>query len=190
MIIDGGILAGGRASRMGGLDKGLQVFRGQPMAQWVADALSPHVDTLWINTHTNQQEYKNISAYLCADLVSGQPGPLAGLQSLLHHTRAEYLLTSPCDTPLLGPIYAERMLATLQSLQSTDNPPVLAVKACGRFHCLHLCVPKSCLTSLTNYLSNGQQKVFTWLESLDIVWVDFTDVASNFDNINYQHQLD
>ncbi len=188
--IDGGILAGGRSSRMGGEDKGLKLLNGQPMVQHVADAMRNHVDKLWINCAPEQVGYEGFSPYICRDMVGAYQGPLAGLHSLLSASKADYVLTSPCDTPYLSEVYAQRMLSHLQQQSSAGNPRVLlGAKASGRFHCLHLCVPTSVLHSLTAFLANGQHKVFNWLNSLHIQWVDFTDHAQDFDNINSPQQL-
>jgi len=44
--ITGVILAGGRGSRMGGVDKGLQLLHGRPMIAHVLARLAPQVDAL------------------------------------------------------------------------------------------------------------------------------------------------
>lgn len=43
------VLAGGRATRMGGVNKGLVPFKDKPMAAWVIEALSQQTSTIWVS---------------------------------------------------------------------------------------------------------------------------------------------
>ena len=49
--ITGLILAGGKARRMGGIDKGLIAFKGQPMVTHVIKHLSTQVGAILINAN-------------------------------------------------------------------------------------------------------------------------------------------
>ena len=55
--VTGIVLAGGQGSRMGGVDKGLQVFRGKPMVAHVIERLAPQVDEVIINANRNVEAY-------------------------------------------------------------------------------------------------------------------------------------
>ena len=77
--ITGLVLAGGRGSRMGGADKGLQPLRGRPLAQHAIERLRPPVGPLWVSANRHADAYAALGVPVCADTVPGQPGPLAGL---------------------------------------------------------------------------------------------------------------
>ena len=116
--ITGCVLAGGRGMRMGGVDKGLQLFHGQPLAQQVLQRLAPQVGPLLINANRNTDAYaalaRPLAAQLCADALPDYPGPLAGFLAGLTQCHTPWLLCVPCDTPLLPTDLAQRMIAAHQ----------------------------------------------------------------------------
>src|SRR5574342_218056 len=95
--ITGVILAGGQGRRMGGVDKGLKLLRGRPMAQWVIERLEPQVDELLINANQNLETYERFGYRVIPDEVEGFAGPLAGLQRGLAEARHPLVATAPCD---------------------------------------------------------------------------------------------
>lgn len=186
LIIDGGILAGGLASRMHGEDKGLQVFKDKPMATWVYNVLSPHLRNVIINCNRNQAEYSKLSEYINTDTISGFPGPLAGIISIMEASDADYFLISPCDTPLLNVNYPKRMLDFLykEHTQSNGKPLVFAVDTGDKQQPLHVCISKAYKSSLRDYLSKGEHRVMKWMKENKAIWLDFSDIAESFKNFN------
>ncbi len=84
--VTGLVLAGGQGSRMGGVDKGLQPFRGRPMVAHVIERLAPQVDELLINANRNSDEYARFGHRVIADEIAGFAGPLAGFErGLVEH---------------------------------------------------------------------------------------------------------
>ncbi|MFP4595882.1 molybdenum cofactor guanylyltransferase, partial [Ralstonia sp.] len=77
--ITGLILAGGRGSRMGGVDKGLQVFQGAPMAMHTLMRLSPQVGHVLINANRNLAAYESFGVPVVVDSMPDFAGPLAGI---------------------------------------------------------------------------------------------------------------
>src|SRR6059058_5198121 len=98
--VTGVILAGGRGSRMGGADKGLQNFRGMPMAMFTLLRLAPQVGELMINANRNLAAYESFGVPVWPDSLADYAGPLAGFLTGLEHCETPYLVTAPCDTPL------------------------------------------------------------------------------------------
>lgn len=186
--VDAGILAGGRGQRMGGQDKGLVLFEGMPMAQHVYNALVPHVSKVWINCNRNQQRYHSISPYLCSDEAQDFSGPLAGLVSILSASTADFIITSPCDTPFICTDYCLRMLSVLaQNLRgcSASDSPLVLVARCGeKVHPLHLCLSRQTLDGLKTCLQHGELKVFAWLNSMQPIYVEFEANDLQFRNLN------
>ena len=97
--ISGLILAGGRGTRMGGIDKGLQLHLGVPLAQHALERLRPQVAALLLNANRNLPTYQAMGVPVWPDEMPDFPGPLAGMLAGLTHCRTPYLVTVPCDSP-------------------------------------------------------------------------------------------
>src|SRR5665213_1132642 len=97
--ITGLVLAGGRGSRMGGVDKGLQEYHGMALAQHALNRLAPQVGRAMINANRNLDVYRSMGVPVWADESADYPGPLAGMLAGLAHCETPYLATVPCDTP-------------------------------------------------------------------------------------------
>ncbi|MBZ0115608.1 MAG: NTP transferase domain-containing protein, partial [Sandaracinaceae bacterium] len=100
--ITGIVLAGGRGSRMGGLDKGLQNHKGVPLALHALLRLQPQVGPLMINANRNLSAYESMGVPVWPDVQADYPGPLAGVLVGLERCETPYLVTVPCDTPMVG----------------------------------------------------------------------------------------
>jgi len=97
--ITGLVLAGGRGSRMGGVDKGLQLFHGTPLALHTLQRLQSQVGICLINANRNLPTYESYGVPVWPDALADYPGPLAGFLTGLEHCATPYLMTVPCDTP-------------------------------------------------------------------------------------------
>ncbi len=86
---------------MGGVDKGLQQIDGMPMVQHVLNRLQPQVGKLLINANRHLDDYKGFGVPICSDSITGFVGPLAGIHAALLQTNTPYLVSVPCDSPLL-----------------------------------------------------------------------------------------
>jgi molybdopterin-guanine dinucleotide biosynthesis protein A len=118
------VLAGGRGSRMGGVDKGLQAFNGSPLVahalqRLLGDASTPpQVGHVLINANRNLAQYAAFGAPVWPDAQDDFAGPLAGFLTGLAHCTTPYLLTVPCDTPLFPLDLAQRMAQALHAQQA------------------------------------------------------------------------
>ena len=99
MAISSIILSGGRATRMGGVDKGLVLLQQQPLVKYVISRLTPQVDEILINANREIAQYQHLGYEVLQDETSDFIGPLAGFSLGLKHSKYEYLLTVPCDSP-------------------------------------------------------------------------------------------
>src|SRR3954469_19063590 len=111
--VTGLVLAGGRGTRMGGADKGLQNFRGMPMAMFTVLRLAPQVGELMINANRNLAAYESFGTPVWPDVIADYAGPLAGFLTGLEHCDTPYLATAPCDTPLFPTDLVARLGAAL-----------------------------------------------------------------------------
>lgn len=196
--ITGLILAGGRGTRMGRVDKGLQPFRGTTMIAHVLRRLAPQVDTVAINANRNLPQYQaaaGADTVVMPDQMSGFEGPLAGLQAGLHYCATELLLTAPCDSPFLPADLAERLYAALESgdadlavavTMETDEQEGGAPYR--QPHPVFSLIKASLLPQLEAYLATGARRVEGWHKSLRVAEVLFEDAAA-FSNINTLEDL-
>jgi len=187
--ISGLILAGGRGSRMGHVDKGLQAFRGTTMAAHVLARLAPQVASVAINANQNLDTYAAFGVPVWQDDLAGFAGPLAGLETGLRRCRTPYLLTAPCDSPFLPLDLGERLLAALEE-QDADlafaatAEPGMRVQA----HPVFCLVKTALLPVLSAYLAEGGRRMDGWYKDLKAVEVLFED-ADAFRNINTLDEL-
>ena len=186
--ITGLILAGGRGTRMGGVDKGLQAFRGRAMVAHVIERLAAQVGPLMINANRSIASYRDFGLPVWPDQVSGFAGPLAGIHTGLAHCSSEYLVTAPCDSPFLPQDLVQRLSDALVA-QNAD----LAVAATGegenrQSHPVFCLMKSSLLPHLTDFLQSGGRKIDTWYATLQVVEVSFSDEAA-FRNINTLDEL-
>lgn len=181
--ITGLILAGGRGTRMGTIDKGLQLFRDAPMALHVLMRLSPQVGYIMINANQNIAPYEGFGVPVWQDEMQGFAGPLAGLQTGLIHCETDYLVTAPCDSPFLPTDLVQRLA---DGLEKNNADLAVAVTGSGdtrQAHPVFCLVKASLLPHLTLYLQEGGRKFDKWYSSLAVAEVHFEDEDA-FRNIN------
>ena len=186
--ITGLILAGGRGMRMGGVDKGLQTLQGKPMIAHVIQRLQPQVDRILINANQNHERYREFNFPVWSDEKNDYAGPLAGMQAGLIHCETTYMLTVPCDTPMLPTDLVTQLATALE--KSTADIAVANTKQHDHIlrqpvFCL---MKKTVLTDLTAALERGVRKVDLWLAEKKLVDVVFDDEAA-FANINTLEEL-
>ena len=174
------ILSGGRATRMNGVDKGLVLLQNKPLIQHVIARLKPQVDEIFINANRKIKQYEAFGLPVLQDENVEFIGPLAGFKLGLQHAKHDYVLTVPCDSPLLPLDLAHRLLNSLILTKSE----VAVASSDGNTHPVFCLIKKSVLPSLTEYLASGERKVSTWQKSQQCVEVDFSDCADAFTNLN------
>ena len=181
--ITGLVLAGGRGSRMGGVDKGLQAHLGMPLAMHALLRLAPQVGEVIINANRNLAAYESMGAAVWPDALPDYPGPLAGFLAGLEHCATPYLATVPCDSPR----FPEDLVARLAARLDADDAEI-AIAATRQGGELRL-QPVFCLMratvmeSLVRFTADGRRKIDAWTETLRHAAVEFDD-ASAFVNAN------
>jgi molybdopterin-guanine dinucleotide biosynthesis protein A len=178
--ITGVILAGGRGRRLGGIDKGLAELAGRPLIEWVLDALAPQIGPLLINANRHRETYARYGMPVVADIDPGYKGPLAGMLSAMRAARTDWILTVPCDGPLLPPDLASRLITALMS----GNAPLATVIERERIHPVYSLMPVSLEEALSADLAAGTRKVADWVARLGPALADFSDRPQAFANIN------
>jgi molybdopterin-guanine dinucleotide biosynthesis protein A len=186
--ITGLVLAGGRGSRMGGVDKGLQSFRGVPMVLHVIMRLRPQVGACIVNANQNIAAYEGFGFPVMPDRLGGFEGPLAGLQVGLSHCATDYLVTAPCDSPFLPPDLVSRLAAALAAADAELALAVTDEQGRRQPQPVFCLMKVGVLPSLDAFLRDGGRKIDDWRRSLASVEVPFAD-ANAFRNINTVDEL-
>jgi len=191
--ITGLILAGGRGTRMGHVDKGLQPFRGATMVAHVMQRLAPQVGSIAINANQNLDQYAAIGAPVWPDELEGFEGPLAGLETGLRRCSTDYLVTAPCDSPFLPSDLVARLCDAMQEqgadlalaeTEEADDSGTLRIQP----HPVFALVKKSALPHLAAFLAGGGRRMDGWYGAIKVARVRFDD-ASAFRNINTLREL-
>ena len=160
------ILAGGRGSRMGGIDKGLQNFRGLPLALQTLMRLqlqSLPLQEVLINANRNLSAYESLGVPVWPESIDGFAGPLAGFLTGLERCETPLLLTVPCDTPMFPLDLVER-LYTAMAEQNADIAMAAAPEADGTVRPQPVfCLLKiDLLESLVKFTQGGGRKIDAW----------------------------
>jgi molybdopterin-guanine dinucleotide biosynthesis protein A len=181
-LITGLVLAGGRALRMDGADKGLLMLRGQPLVAHVAARLAPQVHTMMVSANRNASTYSMYGEVVEDDsALGGWQGPLAGVAAGLARARTEWVATVACDMPFL-PL---DLVARLQAAVRSHAAPAAVAMIGGRPIPVCMLVPVRMAGDLAAWLTEGtDRKVAHWLARVGCIDVAFDDVAEAFANIN------
>ena len=189
-LITGLVLAGGRGSRMGGVDKGLQQFRGIPLALHALRRLAPQCGGgVMLNANRNLEAYADFGAPVWPDRPADYAGPLAGLAAGLAHCDTPYLASVPCDSPLFPHDLIER-LATALAAADAELAIAATLDSIGAVRTQ----PVFCLLrielreSLERFIESGERQVERWTARHRGVQVEFAD-AGAFANANTLAEL-
>lgn len=190
--ITGLILAGGRGSRMGGVDKGLQNHQGMSLAMHALLRLGGQVGSLMINANRNLGAYESMGVPVWPDTLADYAGPLAGFLTGLEHCETPYLVTVPCDSPNFPDDLVQRLaqalsaedaeIAMAASYEMEGDAPRLQVQPV-------FCLMKSeLIESLVRFTQSGQRKIDKWTAMHRCVLVPFDD-GQAFANANTLEEL-
>jgi molybdenum cofactor guanylyltransferase len=186
--ITGLILCGGRGTRMGGVDKGLQNHNGIPLALHALLRLQAQVGQVMINANRNLSAYESMGAPVWTDPLADFPGPLAGWLAGLEQCRTPYLVTVPCDTP----DFPADLVARLADALVKDDAEI-AMAACledgqVRTQPVFCLLKASLLESLVVYLHAGERKIDRWTARHRCATVVFDEPRAFF-NANTPQEL-
>lgn len=181
--VTGVVLAGGKASRMGGKDKGLMLLDGKPLWQHVSDRLYPQVSSVVISANRNLNTYQESDLPVISDTLSDFPGPLAGMLSVMQQLPDEWFLFCPCDTPFIPvDLFARLDIDRFQA-------PVVWVNDGDRDHPAVALAHRSLASKISDYLIRGDRRVMVFMREVGGHSIDFSDIKSAFRNINTLEDL-
>ena len=174
------ILAGGRAARMGGIDKGMIDCGGQPLIERMLHKVEPLVENVLISANRNLEDYAAYGHPVLSDTRADFPGPLAGIERGLEACTTSHLWILPCDAPLFEAELLQRLAQVCDGSRVSAAVPNDGHYLQATFALLRTDV----LTSLHEFLAEGQRKAGDWLLSLHAAQVDCADHPEWFMNIN------
>lgn len=174
------ILAGGKARRMGGEDKGLIELNDRPLLDYIITALKPQAGDIMVNANRNQERYRAFGYPVIEDILGDYFGPLAGMATGMQATARPYLLTVPCDSPFLP----THLAATLYHAMRSENAELGVAHDGERMQPVFALLHCSLLPDLLAYLDGGGRKIDTWYARHRLALADFSASAEMFLNLN------
>ncbi|ECG8591513.1 molybdenum cofactor guanylyltransferase MobA [Salmonella enterica subsp. salamae] len=181
--ITGVVLAGGKARRMGGADKGLLELDGKPLWRHVADALAPQVATVIINANRHLDIYQASGLQVIPDSIADFPGPLAGILSVFQQAEGDWFLFCPCDNPYIPDNLADRLAARRHAAA------VVWVHDGERDHPTIALINRAVQPELEAYLRAGERRVMAFMRQVGGHAVDFSECKEAFLNVNTPEEL-
>jgi len=182
------VLAGGRATRMGGGDKALRPFAGATLLDAVLGRIAPQVRAVAISANGDPARFAAWGLPVLPDPVPDRRGPLAGVLAGLHwaasaHRDVRFLLSVPTDTPFLPP-------DLVAGLSAAGTAGVAVAESGGRLHPVVALWPVTLADALAATLDGGERRVWAGIAALGMTAVPFPDGADDpFRNVNTPDDL-
>ncbi|NQY60188.1 molybdenum cofactor guanylyltransferase MobA [Cognatishimia sp.] len=189
----GVILAGGRASRMGGGDKGRLMLGDQSLLDLVITRLTPQVSGIALNANGDAARFTDTGLPVLPDSLAGHPGPLAGVLAGLDWAAelgADSIVSVAADTPF----FPENLVSKLQAA-SGSLPLALAASRDSEGKLWRQPTfglwPVALREELRQALTDGLRKVVQWTDAYDAATAEFP--STDFDpffNVNTPEDLE
>lgn len=162
---------------MGGQDKGLVEWRGQPMVEWLHRLVRPLTDDLIISCNRNRERYQAYADHLVADHEQNFQGPLAGIRAGLQIARHEQLLILPCDAPRVDQALLDALLAL------AGDKPVMVNRG-GHREPLFSVIPTALKQNLEQAWLAGERSPQHWMRALHAEELECSVDDSRLSNFN------
>jgi molybdenum cofactor guanylyltransferase len=186
------VLAGGRGTRMGGVDKGLQLFNGRPLALQAKQRLASQVGRVIINANRNLDAYRTLGSDVYPDDDAEFAGPLSGFAVGLAHCETPYLLTVPCDSPRFPIDLAHRLAINMQKDLEQDDYDIAMAAQGGWTQPVFCLIKRTLLPDLLEFMASGKRKIDAWTAQHKTVIVNFDEPHDDplaFANVNTLSEL-
>jgi len=180
------VLAGGKATRMGGMDKGLVELAGRPMIEHVIKAVAPQVEMVLINANRSLETYAGYNLRVIPDTSNDYAGPLAGIAAGIEAAATDLILSVPCDGPWIPLDLVSRLRQKLE--ESTSD--VCVAHDGERMQPVFALFRKQALPDIQSYLDAGDRKLQLWVRQQGAAIADFSDHPEAFINVNTPDEKD
>jgi len=180
------ILAGGKATRMDGRDKGLVELAGRPMIEYVIKAVAPQVEMVLINANRSLEAYAGYNLRIIPDATNDYAGPLAGIAAGIAAAATDLILSVPCD----GPWVPNDLVSRLQKKLENSSSNVCVAHDGERMQPVFALFRKQALADIQSYLDGGDRKLQLWVKQQEAAMADFSDHPEAFINVNTPDEKD
>lgn len=174
------ILAGGKARRMGGEDKGLIELNGRPLLDYIISGLRPQVGTILVNANRNLARYREFGYPVVEDILGDYFGPLVGMATGMQSAATPLLVSVPCDSPFIPADLVE----TLYHALGESGAEISVAHDGNRLQPVYALLRCQLLPDLLAYLNDGGRKIDTWYGQHNMVTADFSTGPDVFLNLN------
>ncbi|WP_439291001.1 molybdenum cofactor guanylyltransferase MobA [Lonepinella koalarum] len=179
------ILAGGKARRMQGADKGLQILAGKPLVEHILRRLQAQLEDIAINANRHIEQYQQFGLPVFSDELVDFQGPLSGILTGLKRAETDYVLFVPCDCPFLPLNLLEKLKSAVLISQS-----LVAYASDGeREHPTFCLISRQLFPVLSAYLNQGERRMLQFMREQGAVAVDFSEQKNAFRNFNTLQEL-
>ncbi len=179
------ILAGGQASRMNYQDKGLILIKNKKMIEFIIQYFKKDCQDIIISANQHLSQYQSLGYPVYSDKVFQNKGPLGGIYQCIQYAKNPYILISPCDTPMLPPHFAKKLLAALL----TKQVDIAVSEVNQQLQPAHILIKKSLAPSIYLYLQSGQRSLKGWLKQQTFTIVPFEASKGVFMNLNSEQDI-
>lgn len=176
----GVVLAGGAATRMGGINKALIKHNGRPLYQYAVENLSDWCCDIVINTNRDAAEFVRAGFQVAGDGSFEGGGPLAGVHAGLSHATTAFVAFAACDQLLLP----DEVYETLCNAVTTER----GAYACSDSDQVPTCavLPVQAVTEARTRLASDRRALIPFMQSVATA-IQFDD--TEFGNLNFRHQV-
>lgn len=171
------VLAGGRGARLHGVDKGLQLWQGQPLISWLWRMARPLTDDLIISCNRNHDRYRTYADQLVSDDESDFPGPLAGIRTGLKVARHPRVVVLPCDSPLVDASLVNALI------DAAHSAPAM-IRQGHQWQPLMCCIPTRLGQDLESAWQQGERSPLRWLLGHELIEVSCDQTDNRLANFN------
>jgi molybdopterin-guanine dinucleotide biosynthesis protein A len=162
------------------VDKGLIQIGPHLLIERVIASLKPQVATLMISANRNRERYEQYGAPVVADSMPHHQGPLAGILSAMRAAQTDWIVSVPCDGPLLPLDLVERLVHAL-----TNDQGEIAIAAVGeRLQPIYSLQPVALADALQSFLESGERRAQDWAMRHHLCLAEFADQPLGFVNLN------
>ncbi len=174
--VTGLILAGGRGTRMGGADKGLEILGGMPLAMHVLWRLAPQAQEVFVNANRNLGAYEGMGCTVIPDTIETSKGPLAGILTGLPSCETEWMMVVPCNAPQLPTNLISQLLTGIENKQSVAAIPCTTdPQGLAHTHPLFILIRSELYENLYDFIHSGGLDIEAWSTHLNCEKVKFDD---------------
>ena len=177
------ILAGGKSSRMGGVDKGLLKINDKYLVCHLESLAKKYSNDVLVNVNRNIDTYESLGLNICKDFIDDFQGPLAGMYTGLRLAKTKYIITMPCDGPFVKKNYFQKMIEIEEGFN------INVAYDGDRIQPVYSLINCDLINSLDQFLKTGQRKIDKWYSNCSTNQIDFSDDKEMFININDQNEL-